>query len=137
MMLILPDSERAHILVHAETCRPMECCGFLLGKRQGGSLRVVETLPAANITSGPDRYRIAPEGVLEAELHSRRRGLEVIAIYHSHRETDAFPSAVDRDEAIPGTVHLIAGRGELRAWALHASRRCDSVPIRSGTADPV
>ena len=140
MTLTLPDAERERILMHAETCYPMECCGFLLGMRQGDSLRVVEALPAANTASGRNRYRIAPEAALEAELHSRRRGLEVIAIYHSHPETGAFPSAVDRDEAIPGTVHVIAGRGEgveLRAWALHDSRACDPVPMRSGTADPV
>lgn len=42
------------------------------------------------------RYAIAPAVLLQAQREARDRHLDIIGIYHSHPDTCAIPSEVDR-----------------------------------------
>jgi proteasome lid subunit RPN8/RPN11 len=127
-MLLLGRAERAQIVAEARRDFPGECCGFLLGTRDGDRTSVTEVRPAANARAGDPRaeaptarFAIAPDEVLGAHREAAARRLEVVGFYHSHPGGGAAPSQVDRAHAWPGYRYLIVGwsdgePGELRAW---------------------
>jgi proteasome lid subunit RPN8/RPN11 len=78
-------------------------------------------VPTRNVADDPERrYRVDPADHLRCIREGRRRGLEVIGVYHSHPRSGAQPSATDRDEGFGGFVFLIVGLGaevpEVAGW---------------------
>jgi len=51
--------------------------------------------------SQKDRYQIRPEDLLAADRQARRAGLELIGIYHSHPDCDAYFSETDLKNSCP------------------------------------
>lgn len=72
-----------------------ECCGLLAG--YGGV--ITEILPARNALSSATAYEIAPEDLFRLFRQIREQGLQHLGIYHSHPETDNFPSPADIERA--------------------------------------
>ena len=69
----------------------MECCGLLAG-RNG---TVDQNFPMTNIEQSPLRYLIDPKEQFAAIKAMRAKETELLAIYHSHPHTEAYPSATD------------------------------------------
>ena len=93
---------------HAKEAFPEECCGFLIG-REGQPRRVLEARGAKNVATEDRvrRYVIDPLELLHADDDARRRGLEVVGIYHSHPNHPAAPSEFDRSRATPWYTYVI------------------------------
>jgi len=102
--LILPQSIYRALLAHARAQFPYEACGLLRG-RAG---QVTDFLPARNISSTPHSdYEVDAETLLRA-LSWEDEGDELIAIFHSHPTSPAYPSPVDAAKAFyPDSVYLI------------------------------
>ena len=86
--------ERRHadeMIAHAIQEAPNECCGILAGKDGAVShlYRITNTLKS------PTRYLMNPQEQLEAMLDSERHGWELLAFYHSHIHSPAYPSRTD------------------------------------------
>ena len=47
------------------------------------------------------RYELRPEDLLQADKAARERGMDLIGIYHSHPDCDAYFSATDLQEFLP------------------------------------
>ncbi|MBK5109750.1 MAG: M67 family metallopeptidase [Thermoleophilia bacterium] len=90
---------------HAEEDAPDECCGLVSG--EDGEARIV--FRATNAEASPFRYSIAPDEQLALMNKIEDMGEEVVAIYHSHTRTPAYPSQTDINLATgwPDTVYLI------------------------------
>jgi len=90
------------MLVHARETYPNECCGAMLG-RAGPEKLVTTALRLENAYQGSQRtrYELRPEDLLEAEREARRRGLEVVGIYHSHPDCAAYFSETDLKNSCP------------------------------------
>src|SRR5579884_2831080 len=82
---------------HAERTFPNECCGAMLGRIEGETKLVVEAVPLENAFSGEqgERYELRPEDLLAADKAARERGLDLIGIFHSHPDCDAYFSQND------------------------------------------
>lgn len=80
------------ILAHAKDTFPNESCGILAGKNSMPShiYQVKNTDPNPRI-----RYLMDPQEQFWIFKNMRHNGLELIAIYHSHPHTEAFPSLTD------------------------------------------
>lgn len=107
---------------HARETFPEECCGFLLG-HAGGSRRVVGSWRAKNVApeDRPRRYAIDPLELLRADDEARKKGLDVVGIYHSHPNHPAAPSEFDRSRGTSWYSYLILRvverqPKELTAW---------------------
>jgi len=75
---------------------PQECCGLLLGEDDVAS----RVLRCRNVHPTPEtRYVIDQARVFEAFRQSRDFDRELVAIYHSHPRSPAYPSPTDRAEA--------------------------------------
>lgn len=117
------------MLAHARGVYPDECCGAMLGRRENGAKLVTAALPLENAFAGPrgDRYELRPEDLLAAQNEARRRGLDLIGVYHSHPDCDAYFSETDLKNSCPwySFVVLSIRRGEFdhaNAWLPGASQ---------------
>lgn len=90
------------MIAHAETTYPDECCGVMLGGI-GSTKLVQESVRLNNAFDGSRRarYEISPEDLLRADREARSRGLDLVGIYHSHPDCDAYFSQTDLKNSCP------------------------------------
>ena len=91
------------MVLHAERTYPNECCGAMLGHIQGGKKIVTEAVPLENVFAGAqgERYEVRPEDLLAADKAARERGLDLVGIFHSHPDCDAYFSQTDLKNSCP------------------------------------
>lgn len=91
------------MVLHAERTYPNECCGAMLGRLQGGKKIVTEAVPLENAYRGEQgaRYELQPQDLLAADKAARARGLDLIGIFHSHPDCDAYFSETDLRNSCP------------------------------------
>lgn len=107
---------------HGESSYPHECCGFLLGAIGEDQKTITATVPVDNerTDSARNRYLISPDAYWEGEKEARRRGLEIIGIYHSHPDHPARPSDYDLEHALPWLSYIIVAVKDGRAQELNS-----------------
>jgi proteasome lid subunit RPN8/RPN11 len=91
------------MVAHAESKFPNECCGVMLGKIDGEAKNVTSAVPLENAYHGTqeDRYEIRPEDLLAADRQAREAGLDLIGVFHSHPDCDAYFSKTDLENSCP------------------------------------
>lgn len=131
-MLKLPEEIQKKIESYGRDSYPYEGCGLLLGHRADGVNEVTAIFPVENRweveEERRERFHIAPDDMLQAELEAMRRGMDIVGVFHSH--PDHPPVASPRDlawAAWPGYSYLITeirdGRPlESRSWQLQPDR---------------
>ena len=102
--LVLPEAIREEIIAHARDHAPRECCGIVAGRN--GELSQLYRL--TNTESGNTRYLFDDEEFYKRYWEIENRGEELLAVYHSHPETIAYPSQTDVAFAFwPEAVYVI------------------------------
>jgi [CysO sulfur-carrier protein]-S-L-cysteine hydrolase len=92
------------LVAHAREDAPNECCG-VIGGIDG---RATTIYRAANAEASPLRYSLDPGDQFRIMSDIDERGEEVIAIYHSHTASPAYPSQTDVNLAFyPDAVYVI------------------------------
>ena len=88
---------------HARSTYPNECCGAMLGATENGEKLVRVGVPLENAFDGSQtaRYELRNEDLLAADREARKRGLDLIGIYHSHPDCDAYFSETDLQNSCP------------------------------------
>lgn len=105
-MLVLKNELVEEIEAHVEQAYPEEGAGFLIG--EAGEVK--EILALSNARDGAarrNRYLIAPEEYLKAELRADSLGLSLIGVFHSHPDCPNVPSEYDREWAQPFFSYVI------------------------------
>lgn len=124
--LLLPHHLHEEVIGHARAERPLECCGILAGLVEGDVGRVTRRYPLVNELRSPVEYNAEPRGLLAAHRDMRERGLEVLAVYHSHPTSAPVPSKKDlaanySEEVVSLIVSLAGPSPSVRGWWLTAS----------------
>lgn len=83
------------LIAHAREEFPNECCGLIAG-RDGAATRV---LPATNSEGTPFMYVMDPREQMQLMDDIDAAGEALLAIYHSHTRSAAYPSRTDVDLA--------------------------------------
>jgi proteasome lid subunit RPN8/RPN11 len=93
------------MVAHAREDLPNECCG-LVGGRDGAADVVIRV---ANSAASPLRYEMDPQEQYDALKRIEDGGGELLAIYHSHTKSAAYPSQTDVNQALawPEQIYLI------------------------------
>ncbi|MBV9548570.1 MAG: M67 family metallopeptidase [Alphaproteobacteria bacterium] len=99
MKLTMPGAFQAQILQAARAATPAECCGLILGRREGEDAVALGLHAARNLAAAVDRFEVAPADQFAAQRAARAAGLAVIGCYHSHPDGAAQPSTEDRNGA--------------------------------------
>lgn len=91
------------MVAHAQSTYPNECCGAMLGKVDGTDKNVTEAIALRNAFTGEQgaRYEIRPEDLIAADREARSRGLDLVGIFHSHPDCDAYFSKTDLENSCP------------------------------------
>ena len=79
------------IVTHAMEDDPNECCGILAGEAG----RVVHHYRMTNVEQSPYRYSMDGKEMLTVLRELDDNGWYLLAIYHSHTHSPAYPSATD------------------------------------------
>ena len=90
-MLYLSKSQKDGLIEYSKKEAPNEACGILAGK--GGKVEKVYQM--ANTDKSSKTFFMEPKEQLKVRKEIRNSGLEMAGIYHSHLETEAYPSAHD------------------------------------------
>jgi len=128
--MIRIEAEPWQIMVaHARQMYPNECCGAMLGRLDDGSKIVHVAMPLENAFAGAQaaRYELRPEDLLAADRAARERSLDLIGIYHSHPDCDAYFSTTDLKNSCPwySFVVLSIRKGEFdhaNSWLPNAEQ---------------
>ncbi|MDH3227340.1 MAG: M67 family metallopeptidase [Thermoleophilia bacterium] len=83
------------LVAHANDELPNECCGMIAG-RDGTATRVLRT---ENSEGSPFMYVMEPREQLRLMEELEDAGEDLLAIYHSHTRSVAYPSRTDVDLA--------------------------------------
>lgn len=102
-MIKINDAAWKAMVAHAEAKFPNECCGAMIGSITGDVKDVTLAQPLENAYSGAQgaRYELRPEDLLEADKKARAAGLDLIGIFHSHPDCDAYFSKTDLENSCP------------------------------------
>jgi proteasome lid subunit RPN8/RPN11 len=88
---------------HARSTYPNECCGAMLGSIDGDHKSVRVAVALENAFSGQQgaRYELRHEDLLRADAEARRQGMDLVGIFHSHPDCDAYFSKTDLENSCP------------------------------------
>ena len=89
------------MVAHAKANLPNECCGILAG--QDGN--VLKSYRMSNVEASPFRFSMDPGELVKVDTEAGENGWDLIAIYHSHTGSEAYPSDTD--------VRIAGGTAEL------------------------
>ena len=97
MSFLIPKRVLAAMISHALENDPEECCGVLVGGDDGAE----EARRMRNAHPQPiRRYEMPPMDLMRIESEAEARGRKIVAIYHSHTHTQAYPSQTDVNNAV-------------------------------------
>jgi len=102
-MIRIESAPWAAMVKHGQASYPNECCGAMLGTTDGENKIVRESIALENAFSGAQaaRYELRPEDLLAADKAARERNMDLIGIYHSHPDCDAYFSKTDLQNSCP------------------------------------
>lgn len=90
---------------------PDESCGVILGPV--GSSRALRIKPMINAAHSPTFYEFDPKDLLALYREVDDLDEEIVVIYHSHTDTEAFPSRTDIAYAgEPGAHYVLVSTRE-------------------------
>ncbi len=79
------------LVAHARQGLPYEVCGYLVGREA----EVVKHYELTNLDKAADHFTMNPKEQFAVIKETRKQGLAIQAVYHSHPDTPARPSAED------------------------------------------
>jgi proteasome lid subunit RPN8/RPN11 len=92
------------LIAHAREEAPNECCG-MIGGSDGSAATVYRSI---NAEASPLRYSLDANDQFRIMREIEESGEELLAIYHSHTASVAYPSQTDVNlAAYPDAVYLI------------------------------
>ena len=83
------------LIAHARAEFPNECCGLIAGHGD----EATRVLPTTNAEGTPFMYVMDPREQMELMEQIEDAGEDLVAIYHSHTRSAAYPSTTDVDLA--------------------------------------
>lgn len=88
----LSQSHKQILTEHAEKDNPNEACAILFGKDD----TVSEIFLAENIEKSPVNFTISNDELIDAYKIAEEKKIDVIGIFHSHPNSEAYPSNTDK-----------------------------------------
>ena len=108
MHLALAPGILEEVIRDAQKAYPAEACGLLIGRNIADRF-----VPIANISPSPHHYEMDPAQLIATLRTLRTTGERLVAIFHSHPNGPAEPSATDVERAYyPEAAHLIVSLAE-------------------------
>lgn len=110
--IAITKAQKNLLLEHASKCSPNESCAILFGSIENEKSIVKDVFLAENIDDSPVNFTISNEELLKAYKLAEKKNLEIVGIFHSHPDSDAFPSATDKKFMDANPVAWIISSGK-------------------------
>lgn len=121
----LPRALAEELVAHALADLPNECCGMIAGA--GDEARRVHR--ASNSEGSPFMYVMDGREQMRIMDEIEDAGDDLVAIYHSHTRSAAYPSRTDVELAFfPDTLYLIVSIADRDAPVIRAFRLSRGAP---------
>ena len=123
--IILKQSDKKLLSQYSENQKPNEACAILFGKNN----EVLDIFLTENIDESPVNFTISNKQLIEGYKIAEDKKIDVIGIFHSHPNSDAFPSTIDKKFMQSNPVAWVIYSGidkNFRAFILES----DSVEIQ-------
>jgi [CysO sulfur-carrier protein]-S-L-cysteine hydrolase len=104
MLRLAPDVYQK-MVAHCYDGLPLEACGLLAGPP--GEDSATTCYPTANAAASARVYTVEPRDFLRADRDAEAHGNEIVAVFHSHTHTDAYPSPTDIAQAPDPGWHYV------------------------------
>ena len=104
-MLRIDQDTYDAIVAHARKDHPVEACGVVTGPE--GSDRAERFVPMVNAAGSPTFYEFDSHDLLELYKEMDQLDEEPVVIYHSHTDTEAYPSRTDIGLAMEPNAHYV------------------------------
>jgi proteasome lid subunit RPN8/RPN11 len=129
--LEIPTQIFQQMVAQARELAPVEACGILAGSNG----KVEKFYKMMNVDNSNTHFMMDPQEQFATVKDIRSAGLEMLAIYHSHPETPARPSAEDIRLALtPNVVYVIVSLHKNNGFVVKgfdiAGTNVTEVPIR-------
>ncbi len=88
----LSDTDKKILSEYSENQKPNESCAILFGKND----QVLDLFLTENIEKSSVNFTISNEQLIEGYKIAEEKKMEIIGIFHSHPDSDAYPSNTDK-----------------------------------------
>ncbi|MGI0045927.1 MAG: Mov34/MPN/PAD-1 family protein [Nitrosotalea sp.] len=122
--IILSKNHVDALKKHARQNEPNESCAILFGSNNNGQFLIKDVFLTKNAEPSPVNFTISNDDLIKAYEDAAKKKLEVIAIFHSHPDSAAYPSSTDRQymqvNPVPWVIYSNAS-DELLAYILESA----------------
>lgn len=88
----LSQSDKKVLSEYSENQKPNESCAILFGKND----QVLDLFLTENIEKSPVNFTISNQQLIEGYRIAEEKKMDVVGIFHSHPDSDAYPSSTDK-----------------------------------------
>jgi [CysO sulfur-carrier protein]-S-L-cysteine hydrolase len=107
-MLRLARPVYLQMVAHCLDGLPLEACGLLAGPLTTQDPQAATACyPTANAAASARVYTVEPRDFLRADRDAQKNQNEIVAVFHSHTHTDAYPSPTDIAQAPDPGWHYV------------------------------
>lgn len=121
--IIITESQRKILVEHANNEKPNESCAILFGMVNKKVNTVKEIFLTENIDKSPINFTISNEQLIKAYKIAEDKKMEVVCIFHSHPNSEAYPSETDKKFMLSNPVVWVIYSGvtkDFRAYVLES-----------------
>lgn len=121
--IIITESQKKILSNHADDEKPNESCAVLFGMIEGKKTIVKEIFLAENIDRSPINFTISNEQLIKCYKTAEEKKMEVVGIFHSHPNSEAYPSETDKKFMYSNPVVWVIYSGmsnEFKAYVLES-----------------
>jgi len=105
--IILSQTDKKILSEYSENQKPNEACAILFGKNN----QVLDLFLTENIEESSVNFTISNKQLIEGYKVAEEKKMNVIGIFHSHPNSDAYPSNTDKKFMLSNPVVWIIYSG--------------------------
>ncbi len=122
--IIISESQKKILANHANNEKPNESCAILFGIVDSQKTTVKEIFLTKNIDESPVNFTISNEQLIKCYKTAEEKKMEVVGIFHSHPNSEAYPSSTDKKFMYSNPVVWVIYSGitnEFKAYVLESN----------------
>ena len=94
--IILSKLYKEELVKYAEAEKPYESCAILVGNETDENWTVNKVFLTENTAKSKVTFTISPDKEFEVDQIAKESNMEIVCIFHSHPESEAYPSETDK-----------------------------------------
>ena len=94
--IILSEKDKQELVKYAESEKPYESCAILIGNESDENWTIKKIFLTENTAKSRVTFTISPDKEFEVDQNAKNSNMEIVCIFHSHPESEAYPSETDK-----------------------------------------